>query len=110
MNQLSAKYGVNYSSLAAWCYAYPFRARELPHRTYLGPSSYLTAHRAHAEEKSKVYVKELNQHAKVADPTWFIMGDPLPSRAAINKKHEIKSAQKITLPSVPVMFTMGADT
>lgn len=111
LNQLSEKYGVHYGALASWCFAYPFGSRAMPDRNYVTAAFSSQSYRARVEAKHRQYVRELHKHAQLADPTWFLMGDPLPSRAAINQKQSTNlSAQKITLPFVLDVFTIDNNT
>lgn len=111
LKQLSKKYGIHYGSIAAWCYAYPFAKRALPERDYVSRLDYFDRTiREKAESKQRQYLEELFAWSAKADPTWKLMGDPLPSRAAINQQEKCNRSQKITLPSVPVMFTMDTNT
>lgn len=110
LRQLAKKYGIHYGSVAAWVYAYPYARRDLPERTFVSRfENYERLIGQRAEEKRRQYLSELFEYAAKADATWKLMGDPLPSRAAINQRDKVKATQKITLPFVPLMFTIAHD-
>lgn len=103
LHQLSLKYNVPMSSMTSWIYAYPFGNRAMPDRQYRGeaPKNYWAIKDA-AEKKMREYTKELRQYLPYADPTWHLMGDPLPSRSGASRKGYAQYTNKITLPAVPM--------
>lgn len=108
--QLSVKHNVPMSSMVCWIYAYPFGSRPMPDRTYRadGTKNYARI-KERAEAMAQEYAKELRAHSPHADPTWWLMGDPLPSRNAAAKCGSSSQKKKISLPFVPVVFTIGND-
>lgn len=108
LNQLASKHGVCYGALAMWCYAYPFGKWPMPDRNYSSPKcNHYVEHKARARDNYHQYLDELAEHATSADPTWFLMGDPLPSRSALAKTCvDSGKSKNISLPSVPVSFTL----
>lgn len=108
---LAIKYDVPMSSMVSWIYAYPFGSRPMPDRTYRadGTKNY-TALKERAEAMSQKYASELRAFTPHADPTWWLMGDPLPSRNGAAKIKSRKPKKKISLPHVPVVFSLGTET
>lgn len=102
LRQLARKYQVPFGAMASWIYAYPFGKRPMPDRHYSrdgGPDQMLFRERA--ERAVQEYVKELQEHAAKATATWWIMGDPLPSRCALSSKGKSDVKQLITLARIP---------
>lgn len=99
LHALSVRYKVPVGSLTLWCYAYPFGQREMTRRSYTRhiQSNYYrykdkidAALRAYHSETAKVTLE--------ADPTWRLMGDPLPSRNATHLRGKRKETNNISLP------------
>ena len=103
LHALSQRYKVPVGSLTLWCYAYPFGQREMTRRNYTRhiQSNYFQ-HKDKIDAALAAYNSETAKVTVSCDPTWRLMGDPLPSRSAKNIRDTCKKTNNITLPSLGV--------
>lgn len=101
LHHLSIRHNVPVSSLTMWCFAYPFGKREMVRRNYSRhiQSNYFQ-NQEHIDRLLNSYTKELRDQFRKNDPTWSLMGDPLPSRSAKNAHIKSGIQPTITLPPV----------
>lgn len=99
LHALSVRYGVPVGSLTLWCYAYPFGQRELTRRNYTRriQSNYFQ-HKDKIDAALAAYHSETAKVTVLTDPTWRLMGDPLPSRSASQLCEKPKETNNISLP------------